>query len=83
MNNETVSYIEQNNKNNKKVPCTEYAEKIKELEKEKENLKKKILDIEDGINYLNKNSEHNWERKREQCLYGERYYQCKNCGLIQ
>ena len=83
MNNETLSYIDQNNKNSKKVSCTEYAEKIKELKKEKEILRKKILDIENDINYLNKNSEHNWERKREQCLYGERYYQCKNCGLIQ
>lgn len=83
MNNETLSYIEENIKNNKKVSCTEYLEKIKMLKKEKEILKKKILDIEKYIYYLNKNSEHSWEKKREQGLYGERYYECTKCGLIQ
>lgn len=69
--------------NNNEISCLENVDKIKLLEIEKKKLQKGIIEIDNEIKLINKSSKHKWKQEREMCLYGERYYCCENCGIIQ
>ena len=68
---------------NNKISCLENVEKIKSLETEKNKLQKRIFEIENEIKLMIKLSKHKWKQEREMCLYGEKYYCCEHCGVIQ
>ena len=68
---------------NNKISCLKNIDKINLLKKEKQNLQKRLNEIDNEINLINKSSKHKWKLEREMCLYGEKYYCCEYCGIIE
>lgn len=69
--------------NDNKISCLEHRDEINILKAEKQNLQKRLNEIDNKINLLNKYSKHKWKRERENGLYGEKYYCCEYCGFIE
>ncbi len=42
---------------------------------------KKLID--EKYKLIHKSCEHDWENKRENHMYGERYQECRKCGMYR
>jgi hypothetical protein len=62
--------------------CTAYVAEWRALRAERADLEKRIRQIDRTIKSCVRWCTHEWERKREECQYGETYHQCRNCGEL-